>query len=243
MKLSERQARAQKKQLRRELATTLRSQDRESLRKLRTAIALAKTHKRGALRVVVQQCRAAREAHQARAKLLRAEARAAINAAITEERDAARAACAAEKSSAKDASATAIGSARRLLDAERAYQAEIRRADQKVKLAQKKRRSSAEARGESDDEVRANVPSELVSVFDAKRKGIKGSTRKSRTEAFLQWAEENPGEVYAVQQGEADRALAKLIKDEREHGRAMRSRVRYTREPEALARSMAEVPF
>lgn len=241
--LSEREAKAQKKKLRKELAATLRGKDRERLRELRRAIALAKTNRRGALRVVVQQCRAAREAHRARAKLLRAEARAAVNAAIAAEREAARAACATEKTATKQTGETEISAARRLLKAERAYQDEVRRADQKVKLGGRKRRSAAEARGESDDEVRANIPAELVSVFDKVRRSIKGGPRRSRTEAFLEWAEANPGEVYAIQQAEADSALAKLLKDERAHHKAMRSRVRYTREPGELARDLAAVPF
>jgi len=72
--------------------------------------------------------------------------------------------------------------------------------------------------------VRANLEDPAMrSVFDTVRKHIKGNARKSRTEAFLQWVEENPGEVFGALQHEADRYLAQLIAEEertaREHRR------------------------
>ena len=36
------------------------------------------------------------------------------------------------------------------------------------------------------------------------KKKIKGGPRRSRTEAFLEWAEENPGEIVAIQQAGAE---------------------------------------
>jgi hypothetical protein len=59
-----------------------------------------------------------------------------------------------------------------------------------------------ERKQEDDDSVRNNLPRELIPVFDKHRRSIKGSTRRSRTEEFLQWAEENPDEVIAIQQAE-----------------------------------------
>ena len=54
-------------------------------------------------------------------------------------------------------------------------------------------------------------------MFDKVRRQIKGLERKTRTEAFLEWAEENPGEVYAMQEREAEREIKRLV---REHQRA-----------------------
>jgi hypothetical protein len=73
---------------------------------------------------------------------------------------------------------------------------------------------------ESDDEVRANIPRGLVKVFDKVRRHIKGSDRKSRSEAFLQWAEENPGEVYAIQEREGEREVRRLLREGRARGDA-----------------------
>jgi hypothetical protein len=82
-----------------------------------------------------------------------------------------------------------------------------------------------------------------VPVFDKHRRGIKGSARRSRTEAFLEWAAENPDEVLLVQQAEADKALYELLKQERELGRTMRAGTRYKKSPTELAKLLEGVPF
>jgi hypothetical protein len=81
------------------------------------------------------------------------------------------------------------------------------------------RNASRERESESDDEVRRDIPPELVSVFNKVRRNIKGSDRRTRSEAFLEWAEENPGEIYAMQEQEAAREIARLVKEyQREAG-------------------------
>ncbi len=93
------------------------------------------------------------------------------------------------------------------------------------------RSTTGERRQESDDEVRTNLAPDMVPVFDAVRKHIKGTPRKSRTEAFLQWAEENPAEVYDLMQHDADKYLAQLLAEEARTTRELRRR------------SVAGVPF
>ena len=83
----------------------------------------------------------------------------------------------------------------------------------------KLRSTTSERRAESDDEVRSNLDPQMVGVFDAVRRHIKGTQRKTRTEAFLEWAEENPEEVYGLLQLDADRYLAALLREERELAR------------------------
>jgi len=81
------------------------------------------------------------------------------------------------------------------------------------------RKASREREAESDDEVRRDIPPELVGVFNRVRRNIKGNDRKSRSEAFLEWAEENPGEIYAMQEQEAAREIKRLVKEyQREAG-------------------------
>ena len=83
----------------------------------------------------------------------------------------------------------------------------------------KVRKASRERDSESDDEVRRDIPPELVGVFNKVRRNIKGTDRKSRSEAFLEWAEENPGEIYAMQEQEAAREINRLVKEyQRESG-------------------------
>ena len=90
------------------------------------------------------------------------------------------------------------------------------------------RNAARERESESDDEVRRDIPPELVGVFNKVRRNIKGSDRRSRSEAFLEWAEENPAEIYAMQEQEAAREIKRLVKE-------------YQRE--AAGRGDAHVPF
>ena len=81
------------------------------------------------------------------------------------------------------------------------------------------RNAARERESESDDAVRRDIPPELVSVFNRVRRNIKGSDHRTRSEAFLEWAEENPGEIYAMQEQEAAREIKRLVKEyEREVG-------------------------
>lgn len=60
------------------------------------------------------------------------------------------------------------------------------------------RRKPIEAIRESDDRVMHNIPAELQPVWEKVKAGIKGTPHKSRTEAFLEWVEENPSEVETI---------------------------------------------
>ena len=48
------------------------------------------------------------------------------------------------------------------------------------------------------------------------KRGIKGSPKKSRTEAFLQYMEENPMEVLEILDSKADKLVRELEEKERE---------------------------
>ena len=48
---------------------------------------------------------------------------------------------------------------------------------------------------ESDDEVRQNIPPELLGVWERVKQVIKGTPNISRTEAFLQYVHDNENEV------------------------------------------------
>ena len=100
----------------------------------------------------------------------------------------------------------------------------------------KARARAAERKAESDDEVRGNLEPDMLPVFDSIRRSIKRTPRMSRTEAFLHWAHDNPGEVVAIQEIGAERDLQKMI---REQMKLERKQVRSTR-----ARAQAQaVPF
>jgi len=78
-----------------------------------------------------------------------------------------------------------------------------------------KRSTAAERRSESDDQVRQNIPAELVEVFDSVRSQIRNKPGRSRTEAFLEWVEAHPDSVWTVKQASADRDLKRLLAEEK----------------------------
>lgn len=122
------------------------------------------------------------------------------------------------------------------LSSERQYEKQIREADKPSRLRKATRTTSRERGQESDDEVRSNIEPHLVPVFNKVRKMIKGSPRKSRTEDFLQFVEENTDDVFAIMQHNADRELAALIaEEERAHRELKRARGGRSR--------LADVPF
>ena len=93
----------------------------------------------------------------------------------------------------------------------------------------KGRRTRSEAREEDDHAVEANLPSSLVPVFRKVKSRIKGGPRKSRTEAFLEWAEEHPDEAIEVQQAAADRDVEAWVREYEQQGQGMRRRTRSKR--------------
>lgn len=158
--------------------------------------------------------RAARTARKESIDRIRLQCRAA--------REKLRTMCGTRRDRAKREGDEAIKARRREIHEERHLEKLQRSADRRHKVGSLKkpigrvRDARRERQSESDDEVRHNIPVGLVKVFDKVRRQIKGSDRRSRTEAFLEWAEENPGEVYAIQEREAERELKRLV---REHNR------------------------
>lgn len=99
-----------------------------------------------------------------------------------------------------------------------------------------------ERRAESDDEVRSNIPPELVALFERVKRGIKASPRMSRTEAFLHYAEENPDDVLASADDKTDALIRREL--EAQYGEARRSLRRPPpRPPRYTPEQLAAVPF
>lgn len=228
---------ADRKKLQRELAEHLRVKDRAALGLLRAQIKHARVERIGMIRVARQSCHSAREALKARQAVQRAE----FVQAQRFERVLERTTCATGKESAKAKGLELELGARRTLKEERVLQRQVRRAGKAP--ATKVRSTARERSQEDDDAVRSNLPPELVPVFDKVSRKIKGSPKRTRTEAFLDWAEENPDEILSVQQAVADKALREMLRQQRELGRTMRNTNRYKQTPEQLAELLAGVPF
>lgn len=225
----------ERKKLQKYLAEHLREKDRAQLGVLRAKIRAARVERRHMVTIARQSCRTTRAALRDR----QAEERRAFVVAQRAERAMDRETCSTGKSHAKDKGNELETTAKRQLREERTLQRQVRG----VEHGRTERTTARERTQEDDDAVRNNLPAELVAVFDKFRKNFKSGPRRTRTEAFLEWAEENPDEIIAVQQAEADAALKQLLKEQRELGRSVRNVRRYKQSPEELAELLKAVPF
>ena len=232
----------QRKELLRDVERDLRAKARAKLAELRAKLRQLQAARASALRVQVERCKAEREAAKARAKEMRRRALEDLRAAIAAERLAAKTACSSAKHAARVTSKSDIERARAELLAEQRYQRDLRRIEQANAVQKRETRKRAatghERRSESDDEVRANIPAEYAALWERVKRSIKGDTRQTRTEAFLKYAEEHPGEVLASIDDKTDAAIAELLEKQRAvEPYARPRRKRYT---EA---ELAAVPF
>jgi hypothetical protein len=242
--LSNAEAKRQRRQLLKEISAEHKRADRETLKRLRHEIKHVKARRREAMKDAVAFCRTgrveARERAKVRALELRAAAKEAIRLARIQEREAARSSCDARKREISESPLTSVAKARAAVKAERKYQKDLKRIESELRAKTRHQRTSSRERSsESDDEVRQNIPAELLPLFERVKRSIKGSTRQSRTEAFMLYAEENPHEVVDAQEGLAQREIARLIREEHALARAMRSPHRY----KPTAAELSAIPF
>lgn len=212
--LSRAEAAKQRRALLADIKRSQRASDRAKLASLRAAIADVIGRRKDARTRAVEVCRAERVNVKERAKAARAEALALVRAAKEAEKAEARASCAERKAKIKESGHSQERQARATLAEEKALQAEIRRIDARIAKKDRQRTTAREKREESDDEVRRNLPADLLPLFEQVKRSIKGSSRISRTEAFLHFAEEHPGEVVNAIEGLADRELKRLQAEE-----------------------------
>lgn len=229
------EAKRHRKQLFKEIGNELRAKDKITLAQLRARIHEARAKRKEAVANAKHNCKAARRALKERQKAERERLKYEQQA----ERIARRGSCESSKQQASVEGGRFVSGVENELRATRAELRNIERAGKAPRL----RSTSGERRAESDDAVRRNIPEDLVPVFDKVRTKIKTSPRRSRSEAFLEWAHENPEEIVAIQQADADRYLKELIAKEKEQGRIMRKATRYKPSREEVLKRLADVPF
>ncbi len=232
----------QRKTLRAERERDLRKRDREELRRLRARLKAARAHRRKRVAEVRAACRRHRQAHRERV--------AALRAALRAERARKPASCSAVAAEVHRG-ADSVARASKALEAESQHQGSLRIWKRKKPLRGSSSSSRrAERASESDDAVRANLPAELVPVFDRVRRQIHESARRTRTEAFLEWAHDHPGDVLAIQEAAVYSSVRELAAREAELREALEDPRHYRRldDSELLARyesysGAPEVPF
>ena len=243
MSLSNAEARRQRRKLYAEIAEEHLRAERAKLAELRQTIRAVTGRRKAALALTRVQCRAgavrAKERAKARVIAIREEARAAVKTARRAEVLKARAACKARKVKVRASALSARAQHWEELRAERDLQNELKRIEAWARGRHREvRATAAERRQESDDEVRQNIPPELVPLFDRVRRSIRGSTRHSRSEDFMLYAAEHPDEVVDAQVELSQREIAKLIHEEARLAKAVR-RPRHR----PTAAELAAIPF
>jgi hypothetical protein len=208
-----RQIAAQQKKDRAQRERDARKADRVRLRQLRSHIRAAKVHATQRRREVLLMCRRGRATAREHAKQLRAASRVALLASIDAERAKSRTACEARKSQARSKNTDSLRRAQAAFEHEAKHVRTMRiwAKPQKSVLAKARR---TEAISESDSEVRNNIPPDLVPVFNAVKARMKGGTRRTRTEAFMEWAGDHPSEVLRILDAQIHRDVEALVKEE-----------------------------
>lgn len=189
---------------------------------------------------IVQSCRQQRIVNRERAKAVRAQHRAAAAAQIAAERADSRKVCNARKTQARAQSSNRLERASKALEIERHHQAHMRRYSKPAHRVHAKRSKAVESITESDSQVEGNIPDELAAVWRRVKGQIKGSPRRSRTEAFFEWVAEHRSDVLRIVDAQVEADVDELVM----HEETMRKRVR---SPKAYRRmsdqQLAEVPF
>ena len=193
--------------LKREQASLARRIAKTELAEMRAAVARAKQAKRARLVAVSAAIASARERLKGRVARFRGQWRDWVNARVDEMRADAQRRYNKARSKARAKGTTAVQraegelAARRLLEQRISAAADWRR-DQR----QRGHRSTFVARAESDDQVRANLPPELLPVWERFKNRVKTRVPgKSRTEAFMEWVEENEDEIVSAMGDIAER--------------------------------------
>ena len=211
MNSAERQASAER---RREL--------RQRLAAVRAELKAARSDRKRALVDARERCRAERIAIKERSRALRIRVLRDLREVTRAERARAQRDC-TDRLRAARAMTDRSRRKEAELSAERRREAEARR----IARAESERKKGAppaaclSCRPESDEEVRANLTSDLLPLFDRVGPSIKGGPTESRTAAFLAYAAAHPEEVLATSSHEADARVRTLEIAQRELSKSL----------------------
>lgn len=233
------QSKANKKAILKDIERDQRRKDRELLRNLREQITTAKAHLREERTKAVQRCRQERQSLKERLK----QKRAALMAQLRENEQAARLAARGSCSLNKQKVTAEAREALNKLESERKERLSTIRLLRRATGKKQSYSTAKERRQESDDEVRSNLPADLLPLFEKVRGKIKGSAKKSRSEAFLEYAESHPSEVLEAQENEAESSLNDLIAQYYKQEKEIKSPRRYSKKRLSKLADLSEVPF
>jgi hypothetical protein len=145
-----------------------------------------------------------------------------LNEAIARQREQARNTCSTSRVETRTNYGSEVERALASLELERGSQKQLAAWTRKTpgKVTTARERSQ-----ESDDEVIANIDDPaLVPVFHQVRGKIKGSARRTRTEAFAEWVAGHAAEVYEIQHAALENEINALEREEYALRRALAKR-------------------
>jgi hypothetical protein len=184
---------------------------RRQLVAIRTELKAARADRKRALIDARERCRSERLAVKERSRALRMRVLSDLREVTRAERAQARQDC-TERLRAARAIPDRSRRKHAELSAERKREIEARR----IARAEHDRKKAAppstclSCKPESDDEVRANLTSDLLPLFDRVGPSIKGGPTESRTADFLAYAAAHPEEVLATSSHAADTRVREL---------------------------------
>lgn len=235
MALTERQMSSFRKRIAKELEQDYQRKARERIKQLRDNVRRARGQRKVRRVQARSICRAARTNARERAKAIRARHLELARAEILALRTAATSTCSVSAQRARERALESVRRAGLALDAERTYQATIKRAAAKPKLARADVvRAARERAAESNSTVEGNLPRELIPVWRKRASLTKSTERATRTEVFLQWVHDHPADVERIMLADIDQQVEKWVREEREHSR---------RSPASRAQLQDAVPF
>ncbi len=180
---------------------------RRKLADLRHRIKVAVKARREGKPGAAEYCQRQRVEARERIEKLRAD----LRVLAVEIRRGARTACVQNR----QAPTVEIEHFRRELAEEKRFLASMRRIEAGARARRPTLAKARVRQGESDDEVRQNIPEDLIPLFERVKRSIKASPRRSRTEAFLQYVEEHPREQFAAVDDATDALIADLERQQR----------------------------
>ena len=244
--LSPAEGRRQRRELMRQITRDQRSQQREHLVDLRAQVRQARAERRAALVDAKTRCRNERRAVRERLQALRERVLQDLQETVAGERAAAKETCSIRQNEARRVS-DRIKRVRAELEAERAFQRDMRRIDRanRQRTRQAHRTTAAEHRSQSDDTVVGNIPPELVSLWERVKRSIRGFRPHEQDRAFLEYAESHPEEVLEAIEDRTDALVRELEARERDASRALHATSATELSAEGVPNSYAasDVPF
>lgn len=133
--------------------------------------------------------------------------------------------CKGSKSQIRDQAKRSIEASARARAEEKRIRDELRRTEAHARKLNRSRATPAQRRSEADDAVTVNIAPEDRALWNRVKGSIRATDRKSRTEAFQQYVEENPGEAIRARESAAERqwkreVAARYREEARERRRA-----------------------